>query len=243
MMTIVTISIMRVLIPVAIALALLLSACQAGIATAIAKDGSAGIDIKATMPKPLAAKLRAIGNLPPGSPFFNLPSIRKSLVARVSLSVDALANPDLDSFTARLSTTDFGALLAGFGEPGKGPAKLTRNGEAAELTITLDRKGAAALAALLPGIEEDIIEALSPPAIEGGDWSRDEYREALAGVLGKSAMPAIDAGHIELSVTAPGPILSHQGGTVLGSTWKLSIPIIDLLVLDKPMEFRLAWKR
>ncbi|MFZ4615225.1 MAG: hypothetical protein ACOYM2_03395 [Rectinemataceae bacterium] len=225
------------------ALVLLLSACQAGIATAIAKDGSAGISIKATMPKPLAAKLRAIGKLAPGSPVFDLHSIRTSLVARVGLSVDALANPDVDSFTATLSTADFGALLAGLGEPGKGPAKLTRNGEATELAITLDREGAAALAALVPGIEEDIIEALSPPAIEGGDWSRDEYREALAGVLGKTAMPAIDAGRIELSVTAPGPILSQQGGTVLGSTWKLGIPIIDLLVLDKPMEFRLAWKR
>ncbi|MEI6385010.1 MAG: hypothetical protein WCQ50_00135 [Spirochaetota bacterium] len=233
----------RRMLPAAIALALLLSACQAGIATTIAKDGSADIDIKATMPKALAAKLRAIGKLTPGSPVFDLHSIRKSLAARVGLSVDALANPDVDSLTATLSTTDFSALLAGIGEQGKGPARLTRNGDAAELSIRLDRKGAAALAALVPGIAADVIEALAPPAIEGGDWSRDEYHEALTGVLGKTAMPAIDAGHLDISVTVPGPIQSQSGGIVIGAAWKLTIPIIDLLVLDKPMEFRLVWKR
>ena len=72
--------------------------------------------------------------------------------------------------------------------------------------------------------------------------SAAEYRAMLKSVLGEKAMPAMDAAAIGISLTAPNTVLASEGGALEGQTLKARIPMLDALVLEKPVELRLRWK-
>jgi hypothetical protein len=55
-------------------------------------------------------------------------------------------------------------------------------------------------------------------------------------------MPAMKAAAIGLSLTAPGPVLGSGGGTLSGTTLTASIPILEVLALEKPIEIWIRWK-
>jgi hypothetical protein len=45
-----------------------------------------------------------------------------------------------------------------------------------------------------------------------------------------------------LSITAPGKVLASGGGSLSGSTLTATIPVIEILVLEKPIDAWLRWK-
>ena len=52
----------------------------------------------------------------------------------------------------------------------------------------------------------------------------------------------MEAAAICFSLTAPGPVLSSGGGALSGNTLTATIPVIEILALEKPVEIWLRWK-
>jgi shikimate kinase len=94
----------------------------------------------------------------------------------------------------------------------------------------------------MPGIDPNLLDALSPPALEEDPVTVEEYKTMLKTVLGEKAMPAMEAAAIKLSITAPGVVIGSGGGSLSGSTLSAKLPIIDLLVLEKPIEVWIRWR-
>ena len=232
-------------------LVLLLGSCSAKLDGSIRGDGSARIDFQTEIPSPIAAKLRRLSasaspargaQVGAAAPLFDLKSIRASIAARPELGLIELSQPtpesvkgaifvkSLERFAKSPDLADSGALSYATG-PGW-----------AELEIRLERGNSAALTALLPGVDPYLLDALSPPALEEEGVSAAEYRAMLKSVLGEKAMPAMDAAAIGISLTAPNTVLASEGGALEGQTLKARIPMLDALVLEKPVELRLRWK-
>jgi len=229
-----------------IAATLLLSSCSARIGSAIGADGGARFTISAELPAPLAAKFRklaAMGGTPGAEgPFFDAGAIRKSLAARPGVSLISLSQPTPDSIRVEATARSLEELSSAPDIKDSKLISFSRGQGWAEFRIRIERGGAKAASALFSGIDPYILDALSPPALEEDPVSPAEYRTMLKGVLGERAMAGMEAAAIALTISAPGPVIASGGGSLSGSTLSAAIPVIDALVLEKPIELWLRWK-
>ena len=230
---------------------LLLASCSASVSSTIRADGGARISVHAEIPAALSAKFRKLasagssmkaGQDSPPAPFFDAAAIRKSLAARPGVSLVDLAQPNPDSIHVELTARSLEELAASPDLSNSGIIAITRGSGWAEFRFHLERGGVKAISALFPGIDPHLMEALSPPALEDDPVSLAEYKTMLKSVLGDKAMPAMEAAALSFSVTAPGPVMSSGGGVLAGETLTSSIPIVEVLALEKPVDIWLRWK-
>jgi hypothetical protein len=229
-----------------LAFALLMAGCSGDVAAALRADGSARVSVQAEIPSLLAAKFRKLeqssgGDTGAAAPLFDVDAIKKAAAERPWMRVASLSRPSPESIKAELDVLAMDKLAASKDLAGTGFLTLSKGPGWAEVKIRLDRGSAAAAAKLFPGIDPYLMEALSPPALEEDPVTAAEYRTMLRSVLGEKAMPAMEAAAIAISLTAPGKILESAGGSIEGGALKARIPIIDALVLEKPIEIRLRW--
>ncbi|HTX73223.1 MAG TPA: hypothetical protein VMC79_10400 [Rectinemataceae bacterium] len=223
-------------------LVLVLGSCASSVAAALGPDGGASISVSAAVPALVASKLRALAQTGETAPLFDLAAIRRSLAKEAGVSVLSLSSGSPNSLQANFSVASLSRLAASpelqntaLLTPERGPGWTG-------IRIRLERGEASALAKLFPGIDPYILDALSPPALEQDPVSADEYRTMLTSVLGQKAMSELDSTRVSVSLTAPATVLESGGGELHGKTLELSLPIIDILVLEKPVEFWLRWK-
>jgi hypothetical protein len=231
-----------------LAATVLFSACSAQASSVIKTDGGASISVQASMPEALAAKFRKLasvggssGSGPAGS-FFDAAAIRSSLAKRPGVSVISLEQPSPYSISLKLSIRSLEELAASPDLKKAGVVALSRGSGWTECRFRLARGEDSAISTLMPGIDPNLLDALSPPALEEDPVTVDEYKTMLKTVLGEKSMPAMEAAAIRLSITAPGAVIGSGGGSLGGSTLSAKLPIIDLLVLEKPIEVWIRWK-
>jgi hypothetical protein len=221
---------------------LCLSACAARVTARIGASHDAELAVAASIPPLLAAKLRAFPGTSKDKPLFDLVAVRSGMQARPGLRIVNLSNPGPDSLAFSLAIDDLAKLLASPEIAGPGLIRLVESKGESELILRFERGKGGAIQALAPGLDPEILDALSPPAMVGGDFTRAEYREMLSGILSAKAVAELDSAAIDVSIALPGTLLSVVGGTAKGSNWTFSLPVLDLLVLEKPLEFRARWK-
>jgi hypothetical protein len=220
----------------------LLAACSGGASASIRADGGLRIQSSASVPAPLAARLRKLANLPEASPLFDVEATRKALAETEGLRLLSLSAADADSLALTLDIADLQSFVSGPRIADSGAVSLSSGTGWKELRVRLARGAAAPLAGLLPGLDPDLVEALSPPALDPEPISRAEYRRMLAGIIGEKAVVSLEGATMTLRLSAPGAVLASSGGKLEGQTLVVAIPALDLLVLEKPIEFTLRWK-
>lgn len=238
--------------------ALALASCSGGVDMMVRADSSARFAVRLEIPDALSQRVRQFGQIPAGSPLFDAPGVRKEFGVRKSIHLIDVAVPDGDSMTSVLWIPDLVAFsqdrslapagMVSFGrksaEAGAASGAAGSAGLAAgtELRVRLSRDNAAAAFALFPGMDRDLVDALSPPALEKDPVTSAEYRANLESVIiGKKLMPAFDACAVAITLNAPKPIIGSGGGSASGQVFKARIPLFDLLTLEKPVEFWVRW--
>jgi hypothetical protein len=231
-----------------LAIVLVLASCSASAAAAIGRDGGARVSIEAEMPSALAAKLRKLsavgkdGGSAARGPIFDAGSVRKSLAAMEGVELLELSQPNPDAIRALVSVRSLEELAASPDLAGSKLLAIERGPAWIQCRFRLERGDGKALSALFPGLDGELLEALSPPALDEEPLSLEEYKTMLRSVLGEKALLALEGASLRLSLTAPGPVIASSGGSLNGSTLSASIPILDILALEKPIELRLKWK-
>lgn len=208
----------------------------------IRADGGLRLELKTQIPSLLGAKLRSLSGKDAGEPLFDEAGIRRSIEARSDFRILALDAPNSDSFSASLAAPSLEGALAGSELSRKGIVRLNKGPGWTELSIRLARGQGRTALDLFPGLDEELIDALSPPALDEDPVSRAEYRTMLSSLLGSKAMKALDGAELALDLSAPGAIIDSEGGQASGKLLRVRIPILDLLCLEKPIVLRLRWK-
>jgi len=230
-----------------LAATVLFSACSANASSIIKADGSATISVQAEMPEALAAKLRKLASGGGSSSssqvgaLFDAAAIRSSLAKRPGLSVLSIEQPGPSSLRLELSARSLEELAASPDIKNAGLLKVTRGPGWTECRLRLARGDASALSLLMPGIDPDFLDLLSPPALEEDPVTVAEYKTMLKTVLVEKAMPSMEAAALRLSITVPGAVLGSGGGSLSGSSLSAKLPLIDILVLEKPIELWIRW--
>ncbi len=227
--------------------AMLAGSCGATANMAVRSDESATLSLSVEVPAAVEAKIRqfaASGGASGGSPapMFDAAAVASSVSSR-GVSVRSSASPSARAYRGAFDIADLGRLIASDDELGA-VLDYARGPGWASLRFRADRGNAAAVARLFPGIDEELLEALQPPALYDNPVSRDEYRSMLAGLLGKAAATAIDGLSFSLTVSFPGAVLETGGAAVVGPSGRsasLAIPALDAMVLERPFEFYVKW--
>jgi hypothetical protein len=220
----------------------LLGSCAGSATLGLRGDGGLHLQVEAAVPPALSSRLRGLSGLPASTALFDAEAARKASLSQPGLKLSTFATPGPDALSATMDIADLQAFLAEPGIAATHAAVLTSGGGWKELRVHLERGSCAPLLALLPGLDPELLEALSPPALDPEPISRAEYRRSLAGIVGEKAMVAVEGASFVLRLSAPGSVLASSGGKLEGQTLVVSLPALDLLVLEKPIEFSIRWK-
>jgi len=169
------------------------------------------------------------------APVLDASSLTKSLRAVPGIASAALRNTDRRTVAGSVSVSELDRFLS--------PrfARLERSGNGGRVSFYLDRASAPAVLSSISPELMDYLTALMAPAATGEAMGASEYLSVVASVYGEGVAEELRGGRFRASVELPGPARSSRGGTVSGTRVDFSVPVVDLLVLEKPIELDAAW--
>jgi hypothetical protein len=226
---------------------LALSSCTVNQNIAIKNDGSGTLVLHAEVTKLLhdyiasLSEVAGTGTLMKGGTVFDAAGIRKDFESRPGFIVKKVATPTPDSldveiayasikdvFTIQDSLKSSGALV------------YTEAGGKKTVKLHLDRTNYTQLAALFPLFKDPTFSSFMPQV---NDTITDEdYLQMIQFSIGDDGPALLKKSFITLTIDPEGDILSQVGGTVSGGAVTFRIPLLRLLVLDKPLDYSVTFK-
>lgn len=224
----------------------LVSSCAARIQGALDTGGGGEFTVSTVLEPRMSVLIRSLskagGGQAPDAPVLDGPAIARSMekapgVAAVSFRNTAPAAIDGSVRISRLADFLAPAGGRGFISLEQGP-----EGRGGRFTVNLNRDSGPEMLSLLSPEVSDYLSALMAPLATGEVLSRAEYLDLAASVYGKAVAGEIAGGRIRASIDFPGPVGSVRGGVFSGKRAEFDLPLLDLLVLEQPLNYEVIWK-
>ncbi|MDR2101518.1 MAG: hypothetical protein LBP43_03000 [Treponema sp.] len=235
------------LFPVLIMVITLFS-CSARITGAVKEDSSAEFALRVSLENRMTALIRSLsalsGSSPAASqdnPVIDGPAIGRSMAAAPGLASVSLRNDGPAAVEGEILISRIGDFLS-LPESRGGKRFITYTPSPGRLTITLDRSSGPGIMALISPEVTDYLSAFMAPVVTGEVLSQGEYLDLVASLYGRTLADEIAAARIYASVDFPGPLQSVRGGTFSGRRAEFAVPLVDLLVLENPLEYEVRWQ-
>jgi len=233
---------MRHLLPILALLSTLLAACAVNQRVALEPDGSGTAGVRIKLEKLLTEYLRDLSEVSGGAAqdrVFNVEDIRKGFAARQEVSLTRIESPSPERLEMDLAFRSVEKLFAEAGQT-QTILSLRRSGDTTTLKVHLDRKNFPQLLELAPFLKNPLFQGLGPQ--ENDDTTEAEYLELIDLALGEGGSAALKASVIETTVLVKGKVLSQTGGTLVPGGVQFRIPLLRVLLLDKPLDYALSFK-
>ncbi|MFQ3546701.1 MAG: hypothetical protein SNJ56_00020 [Termitinemataceae bacterium] len=120
-------------------------------------------------------------------------------------------------------------------------AKNTTSGQT-QLVVQFSRTSVPQILQLLSPDILDYLDALMAPLVTGEALSVTDYLELVSSVYGPTVAGELAQSKLTVELVVSGPILSVSGGIKQGKSALFTIPLVDLLVLSKPLEYRILFQ-
>ena len=172
---------------------------------------------------------------------FDAAAIRKDFEARPGITVKKAVTPTPDSLDLELAYTSIQDVFAS--DPTlktAGALTYSESGGKKTVALHLDRKNYSQLAALFPLLKNPTLASLGPQPDD--TITEDEYTEMIRFTLGDEGPPLLAKSFITLTIDPQGEILSQSGGVVSAGAVAFRIPLVRLLVLDKPIDYSVSFR-
>jgi hypothetical protein len=229
-----------------VALIVALASCSVHQTLVIKADGSGTTSMRVTTTKLLREyilDLQQVTGITPSADgsIFDVPKLQKELAARPGLTVKKVASPAPDVLEVELGYRSVEEVYGSVESVKKsGLLAYTTSGGQKSLKVHIDRKNFKELSAVLPVMNNAAFEGIAPQ--EQDTITESEYLEMIQFTLGPEGPAALKASFFDLVVKPEGAIVSQTGGTVTNGSVTFRIPLIRLLLLDKPLDYTLVWK-
>ena len=232
----------------AVALAILLMvSCTVNQTIAIRSDGSGTLSMHAEVTKLLhdyLASLAEVSGKPglmTGGKVFDAATMKKDFEARPGITVKRVVTPTPDSVDMDLAYTSLRDVFSQ-DDALKGAGAMVYSEADGKKTVKLhlDRTNYTQLSRLFPLLNDPTVSGLGPQV---NDTITDpEYLEMIKFSLGDDGPALLKKSFITLTIDPEGDIISQSGGTISGSAVVFRIPLLRLLVLDKPLDYSVTFK-
>lgn len=135
----------------------------------------------------------------------------------------------------------FSNLQQLFSDLGAGSNQSLLKMEKNSMTFTLSMDNYDQLVPVIPFLADENFEAFGPVYNQG--LGKADYLEMISFMLGEEGPPAIEKSFITLQVKTPASITGFINGKKISDTlYEFSFPLIDFLLLAKPISFSVSWK-
>ncbi|MDR0707688.1 MAG: hypothetical protein LBF60_07425 [Treponema sp.] len=236
-----------------VALALACASCSGRITGILREDGSADITIQsAALPSAAALINAASGN---ADSILDAQTIARSLRNARGVKAVSMRNITPSSIDGSVSVSQANDFLTPLGGQTQRLITYEQTSGGGRLSIELNRATAPQFASLLSPDAEDYLSCLMAPGLTT-DWqyiqTKAEYIRQLKATyntlrnnrgLGNALASELESAAFSLALDFPGAIRSVQGGTFSGARAEFTVPVIDLLTLEKPLVYEVVWER
>ncbi|MDR2702578.1 MAG: hypothetical protein LBB72_09115 [Spirochaetaceae bacterium] len=226
-----------------------LMACSGRISGQLVQDGSGSLQIQAGLEPNMIALVRNLRDASggQGGSVLDAATLNRTLQAAPGIASSALRNSGQEKIDGSVRISNIGDLL------NTGAARFvsytaSSGAVPGKLTIHLDRSNAPLVLKQLGPEAEYYLALLLAPAATGDVISKAEYLEQvelvysmIKGVDGKALAAEIAASGISVTITLPGTVKSVKGGTYSGREARFNIPLTDILVLEKALDYEITW--
>ncbi|MDR2517311.1 MAG: hypothetical protein LBC88_08040 [Spirochaetaceae bacterium] len=230
-----------VVLGLCLAVSVPLLSCSGRAEAALTGSGGADITLDFALAPRTAALIRSfsavLGN--GAEPVIDGPAVAESISRAPGVTRAVLLNQDAASLSGTITVARLDQFLALPLDAASAPF-ITWDG-AGFLSISLNRETAPTLLPLFSVEITEYLSALMAPCASGEIISRRDYLALVASVYGQPVAGEIAAATVRLVVTAPGPVTAIRGGRAEGRAARFEIPLLDMLVLDVPLEYHLRW--
>jgi hypothetical protein len=231
-------------------LALVMAGCSARVTGHLnlgtrAAEGlpEAELEIKAGLETEMTALLRSMAGNTAASLIDGL-AISRSFTAAPGVAQALLLNVSPSSVEGTVAIASFDSFLAA-------PAlrfkfiTVETHADGGNFVVSLDRSLGPEIVRLLSEDAADYLSAVMAPISTGEVLTVGEYLDLVTSVYGAKIAAEIARSRIVLEIDFPGPISAiSEGGkkdSSLASKALFDLPLVDLLVLEKPLIHRVAW--
>lgn len=231
---------------VLLAISLALAACSVNQTIVIKADGSGTASMRVVTTKLLREyllDLQEVMGTPPSSDgsLYDVPKLQKELAARPGLTVKKVVSPTPDVLEIDLAFRSVEEVYGSVESVKKSGLLLySVSGGQKSLTVHIDRKNFKELSSVFPAMNNAAFEGIAPQ--EQDAITESEYLDMIEFTLGPDGPAALKGSFVDLVVKPEGTIVSQTGGTVANGQVTFRIPLIRLLMLDKPLDYSLVWK-
>ena len=178
------------------------------------------------------------------SVLFDVAEVETAIAEWPGMEAAQIATPSPERLEMRLTFAD---LQAAFEPADPGPGEdatplISLTGDARRtLSVHLDRDNYHQLTSLFPVLEHPLVVSLGPqPDLEVSD---EEYLEMMQFVLGDEGPPAVRASEVTVRVEVEGRVVEQHGGELQADgSVLIRIPLLRILVLDQPLDYRIVFE-
>jgi len=220
--------------------------CASVINGSLKTDGQADLDIRARLQPMISIVIRnlaaASGNAARDAPVLNGPEIARSMSSVPGIASVTFKNESPTAIEGPLKISRISDFLSN-GNAGDFISFEQKNaaGEGyCAVNLSLD-SGPRILGLLSPEIS-GYLELLMAPIKTGDKMTKKEYLDLISTFYGRAIADEISNSSIRAAVNFPGAIRSVKGGTFSGTRADFEIPLLDVLVLETPLNYEVVWK-
>jgi hypothetical protein len=228
-----------------LAAGLCLASCTVNQTLDIAADGSGVLtthaEVAPLLHDYLASLAEAGGVALKEGRVFEPDAVRKSFQSRPGVVVQRAAAPTPSSLDLELAFDSFSFALEH--QPAlsaTGAATISDDGDATTLTLRFDRAAWSGISAFMPPLQNPILQQLGPQGT--GPVTEADYLAMISFSIGDAAPGLLRTSFVTLTVRPDGEILSQSGGTKSASSVVFRIPVLRLLVLDRPLQYSVTYR-
>jgi len=237
--------------------ALIFASCTAQISGSLKEDGQADLQIYAALEPRMTALIAGLaaasGMTQPGSPNDTLildgPAISASMSSAPGVASVALKNIAPAAIQGPVQISRVSDFLArgktgGKTQASKGPSFVVfQQGKAGgRCVVNLNRDSGPEILGLISPEVGEYLAALMAPLATGEALTKTEYLTLVGSVYGKGIADEISKAQVRTYIDFPGTVQGVRGGTFSGRRVELAIPLLDILVLEKPLIYDVTWK-
>jgi hypothetical protein len=224
----------------------LFASCSARIEGSLKADASAELSLRASIEPGMTALIRSFsrvsGNTNAGQPVIDGPAMARSFSVAPGIRAATFRNTSPSVIEGTISVSRIGDVLAVPRQVGGSRfISYEQRAQGGKITISLDRASGPRVITLISPDVVDYLSALMAPVATSEVLSQTEYVELVTSVYGKAVADEIKAARVRALIDFPRSITRMQGGVFSGARAEFTIPLLDLLVLERPLRYEVEW--
>ena len=230
---------------------ILLFSCSSQVNGVLKEGGAADLSMKASLAPSMTNIIRSLKMVMDSTGLGN--SDTDQILDGPTMSRSMETSPGVDSVKlvntgpAALEGTIIISKVEDFLSSGEGDSFITYSERrvdgkpAGSVLVNIDRKTIPVLLQYMSAEATDYLITLMAPAILDEDIPRTEYLFLISTIYGRALADEMRTAEIKLEIELPGPVKFISGGVSEGTKAVFNIPVLDLLVMEKPLSWEINW--